>query len=117
MIKHFKIPKDAVTKAPVLKFFDPNIQIKGQGDGSFIGRICLLQDGRPITYSSRTLTIAEQNYSQIEKKLLAQVFGMEQNHKYVYGHEITLWNDHQPLVSIATKLLASIPKRLQHILL
>ena len=42
---------------------------------------------------------------------------MEQNHQYVYGREITLWTDHQPLVSIATKPLASTPKRLQRLLL
>ena len=92
--------------------------VEGQGDASSKGLgFVLLQDGRPVTYTSRALTSAEQKYSQIEKELLAQVFGMEQNHQYVYGREITLWTDHQPLVSIATKPLASTPKRLQRLLL
>ena len=94
------------------------MQIEGQGDAYSEG-LCfvLLQSGRPISYSSRALTAAEQNYSQIEKELLAQVFGIEQNHQYVYECEITLWTDHQPLVSIATELLASTPKTLQRLLL
>ena len=89
------------------------MQIEGQRDASSKGLgFVLLQEDRPGTYSSRALTSAEQNYSQIEKELLAQVLGMEQNHQYVYGHEVTLWADHQPLVSIATKPLASTPRRL-----
>ena len=71
----FQDIRNAVTKAPVLKFFDPNMPLEGQGDASSKGLgFVLLQDGRPITYSSRALTTAEQNYSQIEKELLSQVF-------------------------------------------
>lgn len=75
-------------------------RLKDRGDASSKGiGFVLLQNGRPVTYTSRALTSAEQNYSQIEKELLAQVFGMEQNHQYVYGREVTLWTDHQPVVS------------------
>ena len=106
----FQNIKNALTKAPVLKFFYSNMQVKGQKDASSKGLgFVLLHDDRPVTYTSRAFTSAEQKYCQIEKELLAQVFGMEQNHQYVYGREIILWTDHQPLVSIATKLLASTP--------
>ena len=60
---------------------------------------------------------AEQNYSQKEKELLAQVFGMEKNHQYVYGQKVTLWTDHKPLGMIAKKMLAAAPKRLQRLML
>ena len=65
----------------------------------------------------RALTQAEQRYSQIEKELLAQVFGLEHNHQYVYGRKVILYTDHKPLVSISSKPLASAPKRLQRLLL
>ena len=47
------------------------------------------------------------SYSQIEKKLLAQVFGVERNYRYVYGRKVV----------ISKKPLATAPKRLQRLLL
>ena len=76
-----------------------------------------MQEGQPVTYASRALTPAEQRYSQIEKELLAQVFGLEHNHHYTFGRRVILWIDHKPLVSIYKKPLASAPKRLQRLLL
>ena len=70
-----------------------------------------------VSYSSRARTACERNYSQIEKELLAQVFGVERNHQYVYGRKIVLWSDHKPLETICKKLLATAPKRLQRLLL
>ena len=59
------------------------MQVEGQRDASSKGLgFVLLQDGRPVTYTSKALTSAEQKYSQTEKELLAQVFGMEQHHQY-----------------------------------
>ena len=74
-----------------------------------------MQQGQPVTYATRVLMKAEQNYSQKEKELLAQVFGMEKNHQYVYGQKVTLWTDHKPLGMIAKKMLAAAPKRLQRL--
>ena len=104
--------KKAVSTAPVLKFFTPSEPTEGEGDASEKGiGFALMQQGQPVTYASRALTKAEQNYSQIEKELLAQVFGMEHNHQYVYGRRVTLWTDHKPLEMIAKKPLAAAPKR------
>ena len=114
----FEKIKQAVTAAPVLKYFNPKEPTKGQGDPSSKGLgFVLLQNGQPVTYNSRALTPAEQNYSQIEKELLAQVYGLEHNHQYVFGRKVILWTDHKPLVSISTKPLSSAPKRLQRLLL
>ncbi|XP_048581151.1 uncharacterized protein K02A2.6-like isoform X2 [Nematostella vectensis] len=49
---------------------------------------CLLQNGQPVAYASRALTSAEQNYAQIEKELLAIVFGCERFNMYTYGADI-----------------------------
>ena len=76
-----------------------------------------MQNGQPVSYSSRALTTSERNYSQIEKELLAQVFGVERNHQYVYGQKVMLWSDHKPLETISKKPLATAPKRLQRLLL
>ena len=114
----FQSLKTAVTQAPVLKYFSPQAQTEGQGDASQNGLgFVLMQEGQPVTYASRALTPAEQRYSQIEKELLAQVFGLEHNHHYTFGRRVILWTDHKPLVSIYKKPLASAPKRLQRLLL
>ena len=110
----------AVTQAPVLKYFSPEAQTEGQGDASQNGLgFVLLQEGQPVTYASRALTPAEKRYSQIEKELLAQVFGLEHmyNHHYTFGRRVILWTDNKPLTSIYKKPLASAPKRLQRLLL
>lgn len=80
--------KKAVSTPPVLKFFTPSKPTEG-GDTSEKGiGFVRMQKGQPVTYASRTLTKAEENYSQIEKELLAQVFSMEHNHQYVHGRRV-----------------------------
>ena len=108
----------AVTPALVLKYFDSCKPTEGSRDASSQGLgFVLTQEDHPVTYASRALTPAEQRYSQIEKELLAQVSGLEHNHKDVYGRKVILYTDHKPLVSIPSKPLASAPKRLQRLLL
>ena len=77
----------------------------------------LVQDGSPIAYASRSLTETECRYAQIEKELLAVVFGVERFHQYIYAKEVTVETDHRLLVSIISKLLDKAPARLQHMLL
>ena len=68
--------------AQVLKYFDSSKPTEGSGDASSQGLgFVLTQEDHPVTYASRALTHAEQRYSQIEKKLLALVFGLEHNHQ------------------------------------
>ena len=114
----FERIKEAVVKAPVLKYFNESDPTECQGDASQGGLgFVVMQCGQPVTFASRALTPAERRYSQIEKELLAHVFGMEHNHNYVYGRKVILWTDHKPLVSISKKPLVSAPKRLQRLLL
>ena len=76
-----------------------------------------MQLAQPVTFACKAHTLSERNYSQIRKKLLAQVCGMEHNHHHVYVQTVILWTDHKPLVSILQKPLASVFKRLQCLLL
>ena len=110
--------KEAVTSALVFKYFDSSKPTEGSGDASSQGLgFVLTQEDHPVTHASRALAQAEQRYSQIEKELLAQVFGLEHNHQCVYGRKVILYTDHKPLVSISSKPLASKPNRLQRLFL
>ena len=110
--------KQILSSQPVLKFHDPTKPVKLQVDASKAGLgACVLQDGHPIAYASRSLTQAEEYYAQIEKELLAVVFGCERFNHYVYGRPVDVESDHKPLVSVNKKPLTKVSPRLQCLLL
>lgn len=76
-----------------------------------------MQEGHLVVYASRALTPTECNYAQIEKELLAVVFGMERFENYAYGRHIKVESDHKPLEIIQRKSLVVAPRRLQRMLL
>lgn len=45
----------------------------------------VLQNDCPVAYASEALTLTQQNYAQIEKEMLAIVFGCESFHDYLYA--------------------------------
>lgn len=55
---------------------------------------------QPIAYVSRSLALAEKNYSQLEKEGLACIFGVKHFHSYLYGHLFELITDHKPLLTL-----------------
>lgn len=116
--KAFIALKDALSEAPVLKFFDPSkdvvlsVDASSEGLGAYI-----LQEGHPVAYASRSLNKAERNYAQIEKELLAVVFGCTRFHQFVYGKQVHVESDHKPLESLFRKTLSSAPPRIQRMML
>ncbi|RUS68634.1 hypothetical protein EGW08_023603 [Elysia chlorotica] len=76
-----------------------------------------LTDGKPLGFASQTLSEAERNYAQIEKELLAVIFGMNKFYHYTFARPVTVVTDHKPLISIANKPLSKAPKRLQSMFL
>uniref|UniRef100_A0A3B3DIW6 ribonuclease H n=1 Tax=Oryzias melastigma TaxID=30732 RepID=A0A3B3DIW6_ORYME len=110
--------KTALTRAPVLRFYDHKRPLTLQADSSKDGLgACLLQEGQPVCYASRALTDTEKRYAQIEKELLAIVFTTKRFHQYVYGRPVTVQSDHKPLEAIMRKPLSKAPARLQGMLL
>jgi hypothetical protein len=111
--------KTVLTSDPVLTFYDVTKPVVLQVDSSQKGLgACLLQDKKPVAYASRALTEAEQNYAQIEKELLAVVYGCEKFRCYIYGKDnVTVQTDHKPLESILKKPLYKASPRLQRLIL
>ena len=66
-----------------------------------------------MSYASRSLTFAEKHYAQIEKELLAIVYGCTKFHQYVYGKRARVQTDHKPLEVLFRKPLFQAPRPLQ----
>ena len=77
----------------------------------------LLQNDKPIAFASKTLTDVETRYANIERECLSVVFGLEKFDTYIYGRQITMYNNHKPLEMITRKPIQAAPPRLQRMLL
>ena len=71
--------------------------------GAVLSHIMEDGSGRPTAFTSRTLSKAELNYSQIEKERLAIIFGVKKFHQYVYGRPFQIITDHRPLLGLLHK--------------
>ena len=116
----FQKIKDLIAKSATkpLRYYDRRKPVTVQADASQRGLgACLLQEGEPIAYASKSLTDTETRYANIERELLAIVFACQQFNTYVLGRLFTVESDHKPLEMIHQKSLVSAPPRLQRILL
>ena len=110
--------KDSISSEVTLTYFDPKKEITLQVDASLKGLgAVLLQDNKPVAFASKALTDVETRYANIERELLAVVYGCEKFHTYLFGHNFTVNTDHKPLESIHLKHLTAAPPRLQRMLL
>ena len=114
----FQKLKELCTHAPVLAYYDPqkSAEIQCDASSSGIGAV-LLQDGKPVAYTSRSMTTTESRYAQIEKEMLSIVHAATKFHHYIFGKHVQVYNDHKPLETIFLKPLLSAPMRLQRMLL
>lgn len=55
---------------------------------------------RPVAFASCSLTSAQKNYSQIEKKTFGIIFGLKRFRQYLYGRSFVILIDHRPLLSL-----------------
>ncbi len=58
-----------------------------------------MSDGseQPIAYSSRSLSVSECKFSQLEKEGLAIVVAIKKFHQFLHGRPFTIFSDHQQL--------------------
>ena len=69
------------------------------------------------SFCQQGLTKTECQYTNIEREMLAAVFGAERFHTYIYGQSFTIKSDHKLLESISRKNLADTPAWLQCMML
>ena len=102
---HLKNQKNILIFSQLLIHFDPNKPLVLSCDPSaYEIRAMLahqLSDGseQSIEFVSRTLSPAEHKYLQMERELLACVFGVKIFRSYLFGQPFTLITDHKPLIS------------------
>ncbi len=119
----FQALKESIRRAVTLTYFDPTKQTTIQVDASKRGLgAALIQKGsdgkeKVIAFASKALSDTEERYANIERELLAVVFGVERFHTYVYGSTFHVESDHKPLESIQKMSLGKAPPRLQRMLL
>ena len=114
----FEKVKRMLTDTPSLPYYNPDDELIVENDACEYGiGSALMQTDGPIAYASRSLSSVKQRYAQIEKEMLAVVFGLERFRHYTYGRKVTVVTDHKPLVAICSKPLSKAPKRLQSMLL
>ncbi|GBN50696.1 Retrovirus-related Pol polyprotein from transposon 17.6 [Araneus ventricosus] len=122
----FQKMKKILSSDPVLMIFDPRKETTVTTDTSSYGlgaTICQKEtncqaNGRRsvIAYASRTLTPTESRYAQIEKEVLAVVWGCEKFRDYLTGMHFKIETDHKPLIPIFSKKnLDDLSPRLQRI--
>ena len=93
-VQSFKQQKEVFSASPVLKYFDCKANTELQCESSDKGlNACLMQGGLPVAYGSRAMTPAEVSYAQIEKELLAIVFGVKRSTRSLQGLLVKLETD------------------------
>ena len=112
--KSFEDLKKEVARECTLTYFNTKKTTTIQVDASQKGLgAALLQNGKPVAFASKAPTETEQRYANIKRELLANVFGCERFHTYIFGSHFRVESDHKPLVNIQHKSLSSVPPRLQ----
>ena len=102
--RSFQKLKECLTSAPILKSPDWNVIFHVHIDASnfAIGAI-LAQPGEknmdfPISYASRQLNSAEQNYTTIEREGLGMVYVVKKLWHYLLASKFVFFTDHQALL-------------------
>ena len=72
---------------------------------------------QPVAFTSCQMRPNEEVWAQIEKECLAIVAACNKWDQWIYGLDVTVHTDHQPLETIFKKPLNAAPRRLQKMLM
>jgi hypothetical protein len=96
---------------PVLAYFNTYILSEIIVDASLILLAAILNqrygddDFRIIVFASKSLSVTEQRYSQLEREALAVLWGCQYFHIYIFVKPVTVLSDNKPLISIFNGML------------
>ena len=119
----FQKLKDSISSDAFLMYFNSSNPVILQVNAPKLGLwIYLLQEDnhgklRSVAYASKSLTPAETRYGNIEREMLAVVWGCIRCHHYLYGRKFVCQSDNKPLEDIHLIYLSDAPPRLQRLLL
>ena len=129
----FKQLKSAISKDCLIQFYDTTKPLYIECDASKRGIGCVLLQPdddvpqervndiptnlRPVAYASKSLSVAEQNYANIERELLGVVFSLETFKHFTYGRKTNIITDHKPLTALFNKSLQNTSPRLARMML
>ena len=93
LLVHFNQSKDLVLSCDATQYSIGDVFAHHSEEGT----------EQPISYTSRTPSPAEEKYlqeSQLDKEVLAIIFGFTKSHLHLFGREFTIMTDHKPLTHL-----------------
>ena len=114
----FTTLKNSLSCDSVLGYYETNQETKLMVDAGPKGIGLLLAQRKPhgwqaVACYSRSLTEAEQKYSQLEREALAIRWGCERCYNYLIGSKFVVVTDHKPLLSMFTNPHSKPPLRIE----
>ena len=89
----FQLIKKEIATAPILAYYNPKKPTILQTDASCKGLgACLLQNQKPVYFTSKALSGTQKDYVAIEPESLTVAWVMEKFHHFLYGNKFVLEN-------------------------
>ena len=110
--KAFNSAKNSLSSSPTLTHYSSNQPLVVSCDASSYGIGIVLahpKDGsmQPIAFASRTLSIAEKNYAQVDREGLAIIFAVLKFRQYLLSRQFEIGTDHKPLIYLFSSTRAT----------